>query len=1015
MRRVHSAAHVLVRAALLPTLVAAAWAALSAADPGDGPPYTPVEALERFRLEPGFRIELVASEPDVSSPVAMEIDEDGRVFVVEMPGYPLDTRPTGTVKLLEDTDGDGRLDRVRVFADGLVLPTGVMRWKRGILVTAAPDVLYLEDTDGDGRADVRRPVLTGFARTNPQHTVNGPVYGLDNWIYLAHEGGSGALIYPELFGDRGRPLTFPDRPDIPAVDPRNRSVRFQLDPHRVEIMAGRTQFGNSFDPWGRYFTSTNNDHIRHEVIAARYLERNPALAITSAMAQVSDHGAASQVFPITENPLYELLTESGEFTSACALTVYTGGAFPGEHGHSTFVAEPVHNLVHRDVLRPSGSTFVASRGTPGREFLASTDAWFRPVNFYVGPDGALYVIDYYRARIEHPEWTASEFHEDPSAFTLGRDRGRIYRITADPSSSPSPSRNPRRPSLGSASTDDLIAALSHPNAWWRRTAQRLLVDRRDPASLPGLDSLARTGTSPLGRLHALWTLEGLGRLDDAVVGQALADTVPGIRENALQLAESRLKSSRALVAAVLDRAGVETDGRARFQLLATLGFIDTAEARGRQADLLFSQLDDPWIQVAALSAGPDRAMTYLSRALDPAAGLRTSASGAAASFFTQAAAVAARGREADAARIIEIVAGEDGAGAGWWRAALLEGVAKGMVREEGVLAGSRARLLPLASEGDAAVREGALALLAVAGLEDSAATRAALGRAEALAVDAGGDPDVRADAVRLLALAEVAPRRGMLTALVDPHQPEQVQAAALGALSRLDGAEIGRVVLERWSGLTPGARDAAITLLLGDPARQRLLVDALGDGRVQSWTMSFWQKRRLLMNRDEAIRSDARALLEQSPEQRTHLVNRYAAAVERGGDSTRGAAVFERVCATCHGLGGGAATTLGPDLAGVRHRAPLALLVDVLAPQQAIAQGYETYLIERRDGRTEAGTLAEQTPTTVTLRQADQLIVIPRAEIARLTMVPQSSMPGDLDKVISPEEMADLLAYLTRR
>ena len=171
----------------------------------DGPPYAPAESMATMQLEAGYRIELVAAEPDVQSPVAMDFDEQGRLFVVEMPGYPLDTRPTGRVKLLEDADGDGRYETGRVFADGLVLPTGVMRWKKGILVTAPPDLLYFEDTDGDGRADVRTVVLTGFAVTNPQHMVNGPVYGLDNWIHLAHEGPAHAVIYQDLFGDRGTP------------------------------------------------------------------------------------------------------------------------------------------------------------------------------------------------------------------------------------------------------------------------------------------------------------------------------------------------------------------------------------------------------------------------------------------------------------------------------------------------------------------------------------------------------------------------------------------------------------------------------------------------------------------------------------------------------------------------------------------------------------------------------------------------------------------------------------------
>ena len=169
-----------------------------------GPPYSPKQAVQTFKIEPGFRIESFVSEPDIRSPVAMEFDENGRIYVVEAPGYPLKMdAKVGRVILLDDTDGDGRPDRRTVFADKLTMPTGVMRWKKGVLVTDAPDVLYFEDTNGDGKADIRRVMLTGFAFTNPQHTVNNPIYGLDNWIYLAHEGPAGAVIFPGIFGDRG--------------------------------------------------------------------------------------------------------------------------------------------------------------------------------------------------------------------------------------------------------------------------------------------------------------------------------------------------------------------------------------------------------------------------------------------------------------------------------------------------------------------------------------------------------------------------------------------------------------------------------------------------------------------------------------------------------------------------------------------------------------------------------------------------------------------------------------------
>ena len=259
----------------------------------------------------------------------MDFDEQGRLFVVEMPGYPLDTKPTGRVKLLEDTDGDGRFDTSRVFADGLTLPTGVMRWKKGVLVTAAPDLLYLEDTNGDGRADVRTVVITGFAVTNPQHMVNGPVYGLDNWIYLAHEGPATAVIYKDVFGDRGTALRWPDHPHRPTLTTDRRGVRLRPDAGLLERTGGASQFGHGFDAWGRYFTTENADHARHEVMPAAWLARNPDLLLDSAMAQVPDHGAAAQVFPISRRPNFELLTGAGEFTSACAITPIHGRRVPG--------------------------------------------------------------------------------------------------------------------------------------------------------------------------------------------------------------------------------------------------------------------------------------------------------------------------------------------------------------------------------------------------------------------------------------------------------------------------------------------------------------------------------------------------------------------------------------------------------------------------------------------------------------------------------------------------------------
>src|SRR5690606_30282279 len=242
---------------------------------------TPEQALASYQVEEGFNIELIASEPLIASPVDMEIDENGNCYVVEMPGYPLDKSHTGRVKLLRDTDGDGVMDESVLFADELMFPNGVLRWKNGIIVTDAPNVLYLEDTDGDGKADKRDTLLTGFSLSNPHVNVNNPIYGLDNWIYLAHYGHINTRKFKEEFGDLGSEIVFPFRKDAPRL-PRNaaaRSVRFRPDGSALEMRSSRSQFGHTFDAWGRHFLTHNQNHIYQEVLAAPYVNRNESLFV----------------------------------------------------------------------------------------------------------------------------------------------------------------------------------------------------------------------------------------------------------------------------------------------------------------------------------------------------------------------------------------------------------------------------------------------------------------------------------------------------------------------------------------------------------------------------------------------------------------------------------------------------------------------------------------------------------------------------------------------------------------
>ena len=560
------------------------------------PPYSPSQSLALIEVAPGLRIELFAAEPLVADPVAMDIDEDGHVYVALDHGYPYGTTRTSAVVRLDDTDGDGRPDRHTVFVDGLRMPRGVMRWRKGLLVTDAPDLLYVEDTDGDGRADLRRVLLTGFGTGNPQLGVNNPVYGLDNWVYVAHMSAETELVIVDDDGRRRK------GPDI-----KRRSFRFDPETRTVEALSAATQFGHTFDAWGSHLLNSNANHLYQAVIDARYVARNPDLLVTSVVSNLPAHGPAAAVFPLAEDSGFQLFTDPGVITSACGLTCYLGGALPSAFEGVTFVAEPSHNLVHADVLARTGGAHTARRLLESTEVIASRDGWFRPVNFHVGPDGALYVVDYYRGVVEQPKFLAPDVVAGD--LYAGSELGRIYRVVPEGGLPLVPT-----PSLGRASTPALIEALQRPNLWWRRTAQRLLVDRRDPAAVVPLQQLARDASRPEARLHALWTLEGLRALDATLIAAALKDAVPGVRRNAVLLAERHLERAPALAAALV--AGQDDpDATVRFQLLLTLGNLRTSAAAGARQAILARDIEDPWVQMASLTAAPARDADLLETAI----------------------------------------------------------------------------------------------------------------------------------------------------------------------------------------------------------------------------------------------------------------------------------------------------------------------------------------------------------------------------------------------------------------
>lgn len=951
-----------------------------------GPPYTAEEEQKRLKVPPGFRVELVAAEPEVIDPVAMTFDESGRIYAVEMRDYPMGDGPAGRVRMMEDKDGDGRYESSTVFADNLKLPNGVMRWRKGILVTSTPDIIYLEDTDGDGKADIRKVMLTGFASQNPQLRLNGPQYGYDNWVYVAYTRRYASRRYAKEFGDIGGPLHFVDRPDAKPLDSHSRDIRFHPDRGRIEALAGYSQFGWGFNEVGDRFVVWNSDHVRHVPVDAATVDRNPYQTIANPWESVSDHKAQSTVYPITENPQHIHDSQVGQFTSSCGFSIYTGANLPADFQNCSFTCEPVHNLVHRDILKPKGGTYVASRAYEKSEFLAGTDSWFRPVFTMTGPDGALYVVDLYRPSVEHPEFVPPELLKDLD-FTTKPNRGRIWRVVHE-----SPAKR-AKPTLDKASDAELVKSLADPNLWWRSNAQRLLVDRKSTGAAAEIEKMAADGATPYGRMHALWTLDGLGLLKSDRIAAAMSDSAPVVRRHAIRLTATRPedKTLRAKVVSLAD----DKSPQVRYEAAMFIAGFPEAEAFPHLKKIVLQDPADSWLQTVALSSARERPLAWFQTAI--------SQPEPNASFAERAAMLTAnRGNDSDIAAMLSAIKGKAA-----WNAKALEGISQG-------LASSRARTQPhpLTAQAIAAVLasargpEGEFALRIAAAI--GAKPQALIASSMKVADDANAAPAERAHAAGIIGLGGASP----LGKFLAPTYPAEVRVAAVKSAARSQGEETTKIFLDNWRSFSGPMREAGLPALLRSPKSILALFDAMEANRVPMWAVDAGRARALQGHQDKAVSERAKKLFESANADRKKVLDQYMTAAHKSGDAAKGKAVFERVCAECHELEG-KGHAVGPDLRGVTKRYKEVLLANILLPSENVEPGYEEYVVETKDGRSLTGILARDTPSSIVLRRAKgEEDTVPRSEIKELRSAGTSSMPDGLEKDITVDQMADLIAYI---
>ncbi len=968
-------------------------------------PLPPADELKTFQLaDSNLVVELVAAEPDVRAPVAVAWDADGRMFVAEMTDYP--SGPvSGRIRLLEDRDGDGRYRHAKIFATDLAFPNGVTAWKNGVLVTAAPDIWFLADTNGDGVADVREKILTGFAEGNQQLRVNGLYWGIDNWIYGCNGRSDGDVKWAQ---------------GTPAGSIRRHDFRFRPDTKQFEIIAGNSQFGMGHDDWGNRFPVFNNTPIRHVVMEERYLARQPSLAGTDVVPGISPTNDGNRVFALT-SPNLLIPQPVGFFTSACGPSIFRGTALPESYRGNYFVCEPVQNVVQRRVVKPNGSTFIAeyadtevapvalrpettrSAGRPitFKEFLAASDPWFHGVFTATGPDGALYIVDFYRDLVEHPHWVAPELR-DKVDWRKGEEHGRIWRVRAKNASLANVEK------LSAASNAELIKALKSGNGWTRDTGQRLLFERHATNSIPALLQLARFNTWPQARVAALELLEAFNGLTRSTLFVALNDHDFRVGENAVRLSAASLLhgDERQVLLARLLTMTDDPNARVRLRLACELGdwlkTMPDGEERPphslsdfshmsddindgrplkfqmRKSDIIealvrltqHSDLDQ-WQSIAILASAGEQTWTLLKRVAET---VPTPSEEQSALLARGARLIAAGTNSADEQAVFRWLAN--------WKST-----------EQVVIASEFAAGFKSQREFE---RAGGSFLAAIR----EAASRSA------------GDPRatlrVRVAAVHLIDAGESA-------RLLGANEPGPLQLAAARAVMESNDARTIGGVFARWAEFSKPVRRQLIASAPRSRDAARELVLAVAEGKLPLLEIDPATRQALEKSADPEVKLRATELFKAARStDRDSVVEKYRASLKLDGDRKHGAEIFERTCAVCHQMQGVGAK-VGPDLSGIGQHARETLLVDILDPSRQVLPDFVAYNATTQAGDTYTGFIANESATTATLRRANEPdITLKRSDLKEFSTIGKSLMPDGLEAGMSEQDFADLIEFLRR-
>lgn len=975
-------------------------------------PLEPAESMKHLIVPKGFHVELFASEPDLKGkPICMAWDERGRLWVAETVDYPNELKPPGEgrdrIRICEDTDGDGKADKFTVFAEHLSIPTSIAFVDGGVIVQDATQTLRLTDTDGDDVADQREVIVTDWRLGDTHGGVSNFQYGLDNWIW-AMQG----------YND-SQPKS---KADPNASEQRFRQGFFRMRPDGSDIEFIRSTNNNTWglgiSEEGLIFGSTANANPSvYMPIPNRYYERVRGWTPSLTLSSIAD---TYQFDPITPN--VRQVDQFGGYTAGAGHALYTAREYPQEYWNRVaFVNGPTGHLTGSFVLKKHGTDFSS---TSPFNLVASDDEWTAPIMAEVGPDGQVWVIDWYNYIVQHnPTPQGFETGKGAAYETKLRDKkhGRIYRVVAD-RSQPRPI-----PNLAEATPQELVAALTNPTQLIRKHAQRLLVERGNRDVVADLVKLVEDERMDaiglnVGAIHALWTLHGLGALEPltatgvgAAMG-ALSHPSAGVRRNAVAVLPRDAASVDAILAADL-----LADPDAQVRLAALLALSDQPATESGATALIAVACDraamaDRWLPDALTSAAANHSREFLASLV----GVKTMPRPA-YEIISRVAEHYARGDDVrDAAQLLARLGDADrrvldavltGLSDGWKSGQPVE-LTDEMEAElkttfDHLSPGSQGIFVKLVTQWGSKKFAGFQMVIAERLLETVG--------------DADASDQQRADAAAQ-AVEFMNDDPGIVQSLLDEIIPQTPPAVSLGIIDAVGASQwegAGGELVSRLHAMTPGLKQAAIVQLLQRPASTMALLDGIESGDMRLDELALDQRQSLNVHPNEKVRTRAKELMAGGGTlpnaDRQKVLDQYVTATVKTGDVARGAEVFKVSCAKCH-VHGEMGSEVGPNLTGMAVHPKTELLTHILDPSRSVEGNFRAYTVLTADGLVLNGMLASESKTAIELFDTEgKKQSVLREDIEELVMSPKSIMPEGFESAIDLDQMTDLLEFLTHK